>query len=90
MDLNDRPRQSSEVAVRTIGGECFVVEPGTSTIHSFNAVGAMIWQHLDGLHTVASVVEHVTAEFDVDIDTARDDVLGFLEELLQKQLLDPD
>jgi len=52
-----------------------------ASIYTLNPVGAFVWERLDGARTVAEVVGDVTAEFDVDTETATKDVVELLEEL---------
>ena len=72
---------------RTIGGEGFIITPGSSQIHSLNPVGTFIFDLLDGRTTIADVVSRVVAEFEVDMIRAEADVLAFLLLLEQRGMV---
>jgi hypothetical protein len=73
-----------------IGGECFVVDPESSAIHTFNTVGSYVWTHLNGERSTAQIVDLVTEEFSVDRETALRDLIEFIDSLDKKGLLAAD
>ena len=87
MKLTDKPVPNDSNAVRTIEDVVFVMNPDTSELHSFNEVGARIWQLLDGSRTVADVAGMIVEEYDVDEATAQQDVIDFLKALHEKNLV---
>ncbi len=78
MDLAARFDKHPDIDHRTIGGEGFIITPGSSQIHSLNPTGAFILEQLDGRRTLAEVVESVTSEFDIDRAHAERDTLAFV------------
>lgn len=52
-----------------------------SNIFMLEAVGALIWQSLDGSRTIQDLVQRVVQEFDVTADVAERDVAAFLKQL---------
>ncbi len=87
MKLTDTPVRNDDYAVRQIEDTVFVMNPDTSELHSFNEVGRRIWELTDGSRTVAAISEAIAEEFEVDAQTAQDDALEFLDELLSKDLI---
>ena len=87
MKLTDTPVRNDDYAVRQIEDTVFVMNPDTSELHSFNEVGRRIWELTDGSRTVAAIFEAIAEEFEVDAQTAQDDALEFLDELLSKDLI---
>jgi hypothetical protein len=85
--LNQIVRQNEDTAFREIEGLAYVVDPGTSDLHSFSEVATRIWVLLDGERTVSQVVDVVVDEFKVDRATAEADTLELLDELLAKGLV---
>ncbi len=51
------------------------------SIFTLNAVGARIWDLLDGDRSVAEITAVIVAEYAVDRETAADDVAEFLDQL---------
>jgi hypothetical protein len=58
-------------------------------IYSLNEVGAFIWQQLDGQASLQDIAGRISAEFEVTLDTAADDLAGFLDELESIQAVTP-
>ncbi len=77
------------VAARIIGEQAYVLDPGEGKLERLNAVGTYVWgliaegdRHFDDLH--AAVID----TFEVDADTARKDLIDFLETLRGKRMID--
>jgi Coenzyme PQQ synthesis protein D (PqqD) len=85
--LGDTPTRNDENAVRQIEDVVFVMNPDTSELHSFNEVGHRIWDLVDGSRTVATIVETIVDEYEIDRETAEDDVLKFLQRLQDKDVV---
>ena len=65
----------------------FIMHAGTSELHSLNAVGARIWDLVDGQRSVSDIVTVIRDEYDVGPDAAEEDVLEFLAALESKDLV---
>jgi pyrroloquinoline quinone biosynthesis protein D len=69
------------------------VEVGTVTIlaggimHQLNLMGGEIWKLCDGGLDRDSVVAKLLDQFDVDLDTLRDDANAFIDDMMQKGLM---
>lgn len=71
---------------REVAGEYLLVPTGAASAQlngliTLNELGYFIFQTLQSDQSVDSLVAAVTAEYDVDTDTARADALEFLEQL---------
>lgn len=73
---------------QVMANEALVVEPDKNRSHELDAVGAFIWQQADGSKDVAAIAEEVCHHFEVELETAQQDVYDFTCELNQKGLLD--
>ena len=51
-------------------------------------IGSEIWNMLDKPTKVADIITDLSAIYDVDSEKCRDDVLEFLRELLQADLIE--
>lgn len=82
-----------EFVLREIAGE-YVIIPTGKTVLSFNGlitvneIGAFLWNHLQEDVTVDALVEHVLDEYEVDEETAREDILEFLDILANGGILE--
>lgn len=74
--------RSREVAARALGGEMMIMSARDSTLFNLNELGTLIWQSADGATTLKDIVERkISAEYEVDADSALADALAFVREL---------
>ena len=82
--LNSVLSHSPSVVTRKTGNE-YVLVPVANNIADMNSVfilnetGAFIWEQIDGKRTVEEVIELIINEYEIDIETALNDVLEFVE-----------
>ncbi len=81
------PRQNEAVAARTIEGSAYLVDPRTSAFYQLNPVATRIWELCDGETTVEGIAEALTGEFEVDLETARQDTATMVEKFVKMGLL---
>ena len=81
-----------EFILREIAGE-YVIIPTGKTVLSFNGlisvneVGAFLWNMLQKDVTLDELVTGVLEEYDVDEETAREDIQAFLDVLVEGDIL---
>jgi hypothetical protein len=86
--VEQKPKRNSGHAYRPIGEEGgLVVIPNESKVQVLNPVGIKIYGMLDGTHNRAEIVRAVMEEFEVEEQTAREDVNAFLEQLEREGML---
>ena len=78
---------SDTISTRKIEGEIFIFDRKTSVIHSLNKVGSFIWDQLIKSCPVKEIAEKVYNRFDVDLKTAKSDIIEFISGLESKKLL---
>ena len=61
---------------------------GFRGIVKLNETGLVLWNMLESEVTADEMAEKLTEEYDIDIDTARQDVLNFIDILEEKNLID--
>lgn len=61
----------------------------TGAYHGLNPTGLVIWNAIDGVRTMAQLLEEVREQFPEAPDTLRSDVVGFLEGALARDLVRP-
>ncbi len=81
------PVKSQDTAHRMLAGEAIVVNFHSSFFYNLNPVGAFIWEHCDGQHTVAQIAGKLAEEYDVTLEEAARDCRQFIEELVEQGLL---
>jgi len=84
---------SENVVFREIEGEPIIV-PLTSGIgdiedalFTMNETGKVIWSKLDGKRSLNDIVEALSMQFDSSPDQLREDVTGFMSELLKRDIV---
>ena len=85
--LDSVPQHVPMVVSRVIDGEAVLVHPGQARIRVLNAVGARIWELVDGQRTLGDIAQAIRAEYKVDLSRAQADVLAFCADLMQAGVL---
>lgn len=89
--FEDNPivKPAMTVAARIIGEQAYVLDPSEGKLERLNAVGTHVWGlvekgdlRFDDLHK--AIIE----TFEVDEETARNDLVSFLETLRSKKMID--
>ena len=82
---------SKKISARIVDGQLIILKPGDDELLRFNEVASSIWSVIEKKPTsVADLVVHVVAEFEIDADTACLDIRSFLEEMTRQTLVSCD
>ena len=81
------PRRHPNAVFRVVEGQGVVVLPGVGEVQVLNAVGARIWELMDGTRSAAKIAGVVAREFEVPEATAASDTLEFIETLRAQKML---
>jgi len=77
----------SKSIVTTKTGNEYVLVPVANNIADMNSVytlnetGAFIWEHINGENSLEDIIIEMTKEYDVDYETASNDVFTFIDEM---------
>lgn len=79
-------KRNKNFILRKIAGESIIVPTGEATktfngLFSPNRVATFIWEHIEEVADTEEMTRLVLEHFDVDEETARTDVEGFIREL---------
>jgi hypothetical protein len=85
--LKRRFMKTETVVFRKIGDECILVPisrraEDINYFYTLNEVAARIWDNLDGSTTGEDTRDRILQEWEVDPQTAEDDLVEFLQQLL--------
>lgn len=80
-------RVSDRVLSRPVGGELLLLHLSSGVYHALNETGARVWALLENGRGVASIVETVASEYDVDLQSAATDVQTLVARLQDEQLI---
>lgn len=87
IDALSRPRRRERVLTQTAAGTLVLLDLDGGQYYSLDEVSARVWELCDGEHGVDGIVETISAEYDASAETIYEDVLAFLEEMLDEKLL---
>ena len=80
-------RRSDHAMARELDGEVIILDVPSGRYFGINDVGAVVWGLLDGTHDRDAIVDAVTAEFDIDRNTAAADLDALLAQLVDAGLV---
>lgn len=87
-ELPERFRvNTEEVAAKVIDGEAIIINLTTGVYYSMDGVGGRVWSLLESHHGLDAVAEAIRAEYEVDPETCRADVLGLAAQLFEEGLM---
>lgn len=87
MNLSDKVTLPSHVMPRTVGDETVILDMAKGTYFGLDLVGGRIFELLTSNHTLAQACEKMLVEFEVSRADIERDVLAFVQQMLEKELL---
>lgn len=88
INLDTILRRNKETRYTKVEEGGLVIKHDTAEILTFNPVAIDIFDKLDGKKTVGKLLKEILKEYDVDEEEAKKDILEFLKELLDKNLIE--
>jgi hypothetical protein len=85
--LEDYPVPEQDVVGQVVDGEAVLVFPSKGKVKVLNEVGARIWALADGKRSIGDIATQITKEYEVDISQAQQEALGFIQELVDKDVM---
>lgn len=70
-----------------MNGSAVMMDIMTGKYYNLGEIGGRIWELLEEPATLAALVQKLTAEYDVSAEQCRNDILPFLNTLLERGLL---
>lgn len=87
LSMDARVIRSSEAITREVDGELVMLDPRQGMYFALDSVGHRIWVMLEQSHDIDALCRTLVEEFDVPAETCRADVLAFLEQLVDAELV---
>ena len=85
--LDARPDKHPRTASRLVDGEAVIILPEEGVVRMLNQVGSRIWDLADGTRPVRDIAETIYGEFEVEREQARKEVVEFVQEMVEGELL---
>ncbi len=79
--------QNSICPVRAIGDGLVIMAPGGNTTHSLEDIGAFIWHQLDGKRSLQNILDAILSDYEIDEETAREDLSSFITQMQTAELI---
>jgi len=86
-ELVTRPRQRDGVLAQEAQGQTVLLRLDDGSYYALDEVGARVWELCDGQRSVEQIVAAMCEEFAAPAETIAADVLEFVGELREEQLL---
>jgi len=83
-----RYRRAEAVSFTELDGEIICLNLEAGQYVGMKDVGQSIWERLDEPRPLDDLVQHVTAQYDVERDAAVSDVRAFLADLVEAGLVE--
>jgi hypothetical protein len=80
------PRRRLDARVRTLPDRTIVAGP--ELVLELDDTARFIWRHIDGSMTISAIARQVAVAYDVDIQTALDDVSELIFDLRVGRIVD--
>ena len=81
-------KRNDEAVWRIIDGEVVVLIPQEQALHALAGCGSRIWELIDGGITVSEIIEQICAEYEVEPQRAREEIIEYINNLEQKRLVE--
>lgn len=81
------PIRSKKTASRILQEEAVIVLPQESKVNTLNPVGTRIWELSDGNRTIKDIIKAIINEFEAEKTEVEKDIIEFINELVNKNML---
>ena len=85
--LSRIPNQNQNIVWRNIQGEAVLLNRRDGRYFGLNAVGCSVWEKMDGVRTVAEIIQLLQDEYNVTEDVLTRDVLELIARMQTEGLL---
>lgn len=78
---------TGRVVAKVIDGEAMIMDIRSGVYHSLDNVGAFIWESIELGLSLEDIANSVTSRFDVSIESARQDLMNLINQLLEEEIV---
>jgi len=84
---DSRLRHRDRVLIQRAAGTLVLLDLEGGQYFALDEVSARVWELCDGEHGIGAIVEAIGSEYEAPVETIREDVMAFLQEMLDEKLL---
>ena len=88
VSLGSRVQRNGEILFTDLDDTVVMMDPDKGSYYELDSVGARIWNLVDIERSVAELCELLLREYDVALESCRDDVLEFLKQAAEFGVID--
>jgi len=82
------PKGRDDLTIRMVDGEAVVLDRQGGLVYQFNVTTSFIWQHCDGKTTIDEIANDLVESYQVDFETALQNVVEIVKQLYDLGLLE--
>lgn len=87
MKLDNLIHKKKDVISRVVDNRLLLLSPESGLLFRLNELGAHIWDQLDRYHLISDLIKSITSTYRIEQDILTNDLMDFLEELKDKNLI---
>jgi coenzyme PQQ biosynthesis protein PqqD len=86
-------RKSEDIVAREIEGELIIIPLVAgmgnmeNELYALDETGREIWNRIDGQRSINKIIDELEELYDTDRETIQRDVLGFLKEIVSRNII---
>lgn len=84
--MSSIPRQSIFVQCRVINNVKYIAI--NREVFELDEVGELVWESINGEKSISDIIDKVSRTYDVDKSDIRQDIEDFINDLIQKNLVE--
>jgi hypothetical protein len=88
ISVNNLIRQSKGNIVSNMNGEKVMLSVANGKYYNLGKLGGQIWDLIEEPKTIYQLVSQLMSEYDVDILKCEEQVISFLDQLLEQELIE--
>jgi hypothetical protein len=79
--------KNSRIMCKEIDGATVLIDPYRRTFVRLNSTASGIWRLIDSKHTCSAIIQELKSIFEVEDIVLEKDVVGFLKQLLEREII---
>ncbi len=87
LNINNYVKRKKEIAFQNMDQELVLLNLESGVYYSTNKVGQRIWQLCDGSMNIREIILKLSDDFDKSSDDIKNDVLEYINDLINEDLL---
>ena len=87
LELENIPMPNADILSRVVDNEAVLVLPDKGKVKVLNEVGAAVWQLIDGKRNIQQISAEISEQFEGDKQAIEVDILRFITELIDREII---